>query len=129
MYDSFKVIMEANSYHLVCFPSIFIQIPNIGNDRPTLRQLTDVIEECSTRWHDLGVQLLEEHTGSRILNEIENDCPSSVVKCCRKMFDRWLEQQPNASWDQLLTALNRIGMNSAAEHIRGKFNRYTVAIH
>ena len=109
---------------------LFRYLIYVGNDRPTLRQLTDVIEEgCSIRWYELGLRLLEEHTGAGILNEIENDCPNNVVRCCRKMFDKWLEQQPNANWDQLLTALNHIGMNSVAEHIRGKFNRCTVAIH
>ena len=44
------------------------------------------------------------------------------------MFEKWLNQQCNASWDQLLTALNDINMNKAAEQIKGKltYNHITI---
>lgn len=77
----------------------------------------------STRWYDLGLQLLEESTSVRILNEIEHNCPNNVWKCCTKVFEKWLEQQPNANWDQLLTALNNIDMKSVAEQIRDKLRK------
>ena len=74
----------------------------------------------SIRWYDLGLQLLEERTNVKILNEIENDYPSNANRCTTKMLEKWLSQQPNASWDQLLTALNDIDMKSAAEQIKSK---------
>lgn len=73
----------------------------------------------STKWYDLGLQLLEECNSVKILNEIEHDCVSNANRRCTKMFEQWLSQQPNASWDQLLGALNKINMNSAAEQIKG----------
>ena len=91
---------------------------------PTLRLLQDImtadITGFSTKWYELGLQLLEERTSIRILGEIEHDNPNNTSRCCTKMFERWLNQQPNASWDQLLTALDNINMNTAAEQIRGR---------
>ena len=91
---------------------------------PTLRLLQDIMTAdttgFSTRWYELGLQLLEESTGVKILREIDYDYPNNASRCCTKMFEIWLNQQPNASWDQLLTALDSIHMNSASEQIRGR---------
>lgn len=96
----------------------------IGNNRPTLRQLQEIlaadITGFSTKWYELGSQLLEDFTSVNILNEIECDYPNSASKRCIKMFEKWLNQQPKTSWDQLLTALKNIDMNSAVEQIKGK---------
>ena len=78
----------------------------------------DVTGFC-TKWYYLGLQLLEEHNGARILIEIECNCPNNASRCCMKMFEKWLEQQPHPSWNQLLTALVNLGMNNAAEQIIG----------
>ena len=97
-------------------------MPFIGHNPPTLRLLQKVLAAdltgFSTKWYELGLQLLEECSGVKILNEIEHDYPSNVNRCCIKMFEKWLNQQCNASWDQLLTALNDINMNKAAEQIK-----------
>ena len=76
-----------------------------------------------TRWYYLGLQLLEERNGARILNEIECNCPNNASRCCMKMFEKWLEQ-PHPSWKQLVTALNDINMSNAAEQIKGKLYSY-----
>ena len=71
-----------------------------------------------TSWYDLGLQLLE-HNGARILKEIKYNCGNDASRCCMKMFEKWLEQQPHSSWNQLLTALVNLDMNYAAEQIIG----------
>ena len=96
----------------------------IDHNPPTLRLLQNImtadITGFSTKWHELGLQLLEERNSCSVLNEIEHDYPNNANKCCIKVFEKWLNQQPDASWDQLLTALNDINMNRAAEQIKGK---------
>ena len=72
-----------------------------------------------TRWYDLGLQLLEEHNAASILHEIRCDYPTNARRCCIIMFEKWLEQQPHPSWNQLLTALINLDMNSAAQKIIG----------
>ena len=99
-------------------------MPFIGHNPPTLRLLQKVMTAdhtgFSTSWYELGLQLLEERNSGSVLSEIEHDNPNNAKRCCIKMFEKWLNQRPNASWDQLLTALNDINMNSAAEQIKGK---------
>ena len=34
---------------------------------------------------------------------------------CGEMFKTWLAMKPDASWSQLVTALNNIGLKSAAK--------------
>ena len=94
----------------------------IDHNPPTLQKLRTAADltGLSTSWYELGLQLLQEHNNGSVLSEIEHDNPNNAKKCCVKMFEKWLNQQPNASWDQLLTALKEIKMNSAAEQIKGK---------
>lgn len=81
--------------------------------------MTEDITGLSAKWYELGLCLLEDSNNTNILNEIEHDYPNNASRCCIKMFEKWLSQQPNASWDQLLAALHNMNMNSAAEQIRG----------
>ena len=70
----------------------------------------------AVRWHDLGTQLLtDDNVG--VLDVIKADHPSDASACCNEMFVKWLELQPNATWSQLMTALNNIGMNTVAEEV------------
>ena len=70
----------------------------------------------AARWHDLGTELLtNDNVGT--LDVIKADHPNDVSACCNKMFAKWLELQPNATWSQLIAALSNIGMKTAAESI------------
>ena len=54
------------------------------------------------------------HTDEKKVDVIEtNDLIHGVETCCRKMFDEWLKYD-NASWDQLVRAIKKIGLN----HVR-----------
>ena len=94
--------------------------PCIGHNPPTLRLLHAIMNVTGfcTRWYDLGIQLLEERNGVSILNEIRSDYPNARRRCII-MFEKWLERQPHPSWNQLLTALINLDMNSAAQKIIG----------
>ena len=70
----------------------------------------------AARWHDLGTQLLTDDTVG-VLDVIKADHPNDVSACCNKMFVKWLELQPNATWSQLITALSNIGMKTIAENV------------
>ena len=41
----------------------------------------------------------------------------NVNTCCREMFQKWLNMKPDASWDQLVAALNEIELSSAAHAV------------
>ena len=83
-----------------------------------MQQLSEVMRiehiEIATRWYELGLELVDSN---KILRVIEADHPNDVNRCCRVMFEKWLEKTPNASWSQLVTALDSIKMNAAADAI------------
>ena len=90
-----------------------------GCDRPALKYLNRYVRrEASSKWHDLGLELLEpEDEGS--LNDIKRNNPSDVGECCKEMFQLWLEKDPSASWNQLILSLREpsVGLNHLASKI------------
>ena len=93
-----------------------------GNNRPTLKLLHKLVKRSvTTKWYDLGVELLAEED-VQALDEIQKNNPSDVSTCCTKMFQLWLERQPDASWRQLIQALREpnIEMNKLANTIEQK---------
>ena len=93
-----------------------------GNNRPTLKLLNKLVKRSvTTKWYDLGVELLAEED-VQALDEIQRNNPSDVSTCCTKMFQLWLEKQPDASWRQLIQALREpnIEMNELANTIEQK---------
>ena len=42
-----------------------------------------------------------------------------IVSCCSRMFQLWLQRQPNASWKQLIEALKEVDLNHLATQIEG----------
>ena len=88
----------------------------IGHRYPTPKQIRNILKPdtsgLAARWHDLGTQLLTDDTVG-VLDVIKADHPNDVSACCNKMFEKWLELQPDASWSQLIIALGNIGMKAA----------------
>ena len=108
-----------------------IQLYIVDHHYPTPKQIRNILKPYTSglaaRWHDLGTELLTDDTVG-ILDVIKIDHPNDAITCCNKMFVKWLELQPNATWSQLITALCNIGMNTAAEvikhSIKGLLHKY-----
>ena len=81
-----------------------------GNRRPTLRDVQrHVIPNYAHKWRHLGTQLeFSEAELEIIFSNFRNDSE----KCCRDLVSRWLSKNPNATWDQLLTAINNLPQQS-----------------
>ena len=92
----------------------------VGHHYPTPKQLRNILKlhtsGLAARWHDLGTELLTNDTVGT-LDVIKADHPNDVSACCNKMFVKWLELQPSATWSQLIAALSNIGMKSAADSV------------
>ena len=91
----------------------------LGNDH-TLRRLKRIMRReagVTDKWYDIGVELL---VGTVALNEIRAKYSSDVDKCCTEMFEKWLQCNPEANWDQLASALSEVGLKTAAQNIKGK---------
>ena len=87
-----------------------------------MKQLLEVMRikdiDIATRWRDLGLELVDSN---KILRVIEADNRNDVNTCCRLMFEKWLEMKSDASWSQLVTALQNIKMNTAASAVSKLF--------
>ena len=108
--------------HLSIIIDLHIHISYLGiEDSPTIQQLQEVMRiehiEIATKWYELGLELVDSN---KALKVIEADY-RNVNTCCRTMFEKWLEKTPNASWNQLVTALDNIEMNTAADAVRKLF--------
>ena len=102
----------------------------LGCNRPLLKDLYKfVVPSVADRWRDIGVQLLYPTlVDIRTLDVIAADHQNSVKECCRKMFEKWLETQIDASWKQLLEAISNAELHSIADKLekilRGKKYMY-----
>ena len=48
------------------------------------------------------------------LNTIRANHPGDVGGCCKDLWKKWLEMDPNATWDKLFTAINDCAATSAS---------------
>ena len=96
--------------------------------RPAKKHLHEhVLPSVSTKWYDLGLELLDPKDENK-LDVIENDSKTEGVEiCCKKMFNKWLEYENNVSWDQLVKAIRKIGLNHAASEIEKLFKGKSTA--
>ena len=73
--------------------------------KPSLKDLSNLVApNVDHKWYGLGVQLFDDKD-LKVLTSIEVDYRGDVDACCTKMFERWLEIVPNASWGQLIDGL------------------------
>ena len=81
--------------------------------------LTDLLEETDqlTDWYTFGVFL---KMPSEDLKDIENRFASTagLKRCKIELFTLWLQRNPNASWDQIAQALEKVDQIALADRIR-----------
>jgi len=70
---------------------------------PSLKDLYEHITPMyAADWKVMGT-LLGLPSGE--LNAIEAGFPTNVKWCCNKMLEKWLEVDPTASWEKVLTVI------------------------
>ena len=80
--------------------------------------LTDLLEETDrlTNWYTLGVFL---KMPTKDLDDIEKRFSTDgVTRCKIALFTLWLQRNPNASWDQIAQALEKVDQIAMADRIR-----------
>ena len=87
-----------------------------NSNRPMLKQLNKLKKSIAFKWYDLGIELLEPEN-IRKLDEIQSNNPRDASTCCTKMFQLWLDKQPEASWEQLIKALRDIDLNEVGNAV------------
>ena len=72
--------------------------------RPELRDVYKyVVSEYAHEWRDLGMLLNFKQAELEI---IFKDFRNDSRECCKRLFCRWLEKSPDATWDQLHSAID-----------------------
>ena len=75
------------------------------NTTPTRNELLDhVVPYVAAQWYILGVKLLKNDQGSH-LDVIKSDHSGNNQMCCMQMFSYWLNTNTDATWKQLIEAL------------------------
>ena len=97
----------------------------IENERPTLRDVCrHVVPNYAHKWRYLGAQLeLNQAELEIIFSNFRND----AEKCCIDLMSRWLNKNPNATWDQLLMAIDNLPTVSefpCTSEIQGTYATY-----
>ena len=99
----------------------------VGKNRPTLKLLNKLAKVYATaKWYDLGVELLAEED-VQALDEIQSNYPRDASMCCTKMFQLWLDKQPEASWRQLIEALRE--SNIELKELANTIEQKLITIH
>ena len=83
---------------------LYILLSCIGWKRPALRDVYKyVVPEYAHNWRYLGASLHFDHAEMEI---IFSDFRNDSKECCRYLLSRWLEKNPGAIWDWLLSAID-----------------------
>ena len=90
--------------------------------RPLPKDLYNhVVPRVADKWKDIGVELLHPTLiDDRVLEMIKGNHPHSNEECCKIMFDKWLESQKEASWNQLLEAIKATGLKYIASKLENE---------
>lgn len=91
----------------------------LGSSRPDIRDLNTYVTPNipAEKWKDLGIELLKD--SSMDLNDVEADTQGTSQRI-NKMFEKWLTRR-DATWNELIAALERIHLTYLADNIRKNF--------
>ena len=77
-----------------------------GKEKPAIKDIHNhVVPKWASKWKQLGTQLnIDQH----LMDIIECDNPNDCKSCCCEMFSKWLDINPVASWDDIITAVDNL---------------------
>ena len=73
-----------------------------------------------TDWHTLGIQL--DLTTTQLNSIHVTYYALGVDRLKTEMFDVWLKSSPDASWMDVITALEDMGMDRVASNVRAAYS-------
>jgi len=81
----------------------------LAQQYPSLKYLNRYVKkQVGSKWHDLGVELLEADDVATLDAIRSERLPDDSA--CTRMFTFWLNKQPTATWNQLIEALRQPGI-------------------
>ena len=70
----------------------------------------------TNKWRDLGTVLMGQDAVTD-LDVIRINHPNDVEECCSKMFTKWRQRTPKASWKRLIEALKEVKLTQLASEL------------
>ena len=70
----------------------------------------------ANKWRDLGIVLMGQDAVTD-LDVIKINHPNDVEECCSRMFIKWRQRTPKASWKQLIEALKEVKLTQLASEL------------
>ena len=102
----------------MCILLLFIYIHVGIRTRPALNDLSAEVKEVSD-WHQLGLYLGIDSTS---LDTIQTKYPNvGNTRWRNEVLSEWLRKEENASWEDVINALNQMGEKRIALRIRKKY--------
>ena len=93
-------------------------LPHAGSPL-TVKHLVTACKSV-TDWHTLGIQL--DLTTSQLNSIHVTYYAHGTDRLKTEMFDVWLKSSPTASWADLITALEDMGMDRVASNVRAAYS-------
>ena len=113
---------------------IFTEDAASVSDRPTLPllkrfptqsgRITNIVERIGSKCRDLCTYLLRDNWGA-VIRSMELEHRNDHYRIAETVLQRWLAEDPNASWAELVTALRNIGLGRLARDIELQDNLCT----
>ena len=76
------------------------------SERPNLQQVLTAVKDVITEWHELGIHLGLPEPNLKLIGSNPD-----VEGHLRMMVSKWLDYDPQASWNKLANALETMGKN------------------
>ena len=91
------------------------------NDCPDDKHLNKYVRRkvCAAganKWRDLGIVLMGQDAVAD-LDVIRINHPNDVEERCSRMFTKWRQRTPKASWKQLIEALKEVNLTQLASEL------------
>ena len=81
-----------------------------------MKNIIVALKDAIAEWHDLGIHLSLPESILKLIGSSPD-----IEGHLRMMVSKWLDRDPEASWDKLANALNAMGKNTIAANIRSKY--------
>ena len=115
-YESFSSVTELQSCTITLLSSVYCIHTDIA---PTIWELTAELIDMND-WYSLGVAL-RVHPNK--LQEIQKLSPLEGIQRWRiDLLQYWLNSAPNASWNDIIVALESIGHHTLSARLQHKYN-------
>ena len=134
MYDIVPWVGQAIAVVLAVLILVFVTLLCVARSRSSRQlQATNALNFKSlcgelktvTDWHQLGINL---GVPADELRRIERDYQGNDRRRA-EMLDLWLQRTPNATWEDVVRALQQMGENAVAEEIREKYIKGRSELH